>query len=287
MFFKQINILFEHLAVDYNKILCYTSICKLNYRDDNMLEKTYLEFLAFMCHEPKFKNWKIKNRRTSSIMTVEKGTFIYEFQGKEFELKSGESIFLPYLSSYSYKITTNHCICHQVMFNIFDAEGTLKLSDNPKKTSDAKVGELIKKIVVQGNSPNQLSPFKFTADFYTVLSMFFEKTIDRREVLRIFPALKYIEEHYAENINLDNLAELCMLSQSQLRRLFKAETLMSPIEYKNSLRIKAALSMLIYSEKNISEISQELGFANPYIFSRTFKEWEGVSPTEFRKTHIQ
>ena len=252
-----------------------------------MLEKTYLEFLAFMCHEPRFKNWKVKNRRTSSIMTVEKGTFIYEFQGKELELKSGESIFLPYLSSYSYKITTNQCICHQVMFNIFDAEGTLKLSDNPKKTSDAKVGELIKKIVVQGNSPNQLSPFKFTADFYTVLSMFFEKTIDRREVLRIFPALKYIEEHYAENINLDNLAELCMLSQSQLRRLFKAETLMSPIEYKNSLRIKAALSMLIYSEKNISEISQELGFANPYIFSRTFKEWEGVSPTEFRKTHIQ
>lgn len=287
MFFKQINILFEHLAVDYNKILCYTSICKSNYRDDNMLEKTYLEFLAFMCHEPKFKNWKVKNRRTSSIMTVEKGTFIYEFQGKEFELKSGESIFLPYLSSYSYKITTEQCICHQIMFNIFDAEGKLKLSDNPKKTSDAKVGELIKKIVVQGNSPNQLSPFKFTADFYTVLSMFFEKNIDRREVLRIFPALKYIEEHYAENINLDNLAELCMLSQSQLRRIFKAETLMSPIEYKNSLRIKAALSMLIYSEKNISEISQELGFANPYIFSRTFKEWEGVSPTEFRKTHIQ
>ena len=233
-----------------------------------MLDKTYLDFKTFLKHDLKYKRWTVKVRTVSSIMTVEKGTFLYEFEGGGFELKEGGSVFLPIGSSYSYKLTTKECLCHQIMFNICDENGALRLAD--------RVAELMKEIVRQGSGCGAVNQFKLTADVYSVLSLFFERVRDSREELQIYPALKMLEEHYNEQVLVGRLAEACTLSQSQLRRLFKKGTGMSPVEYKNHLRIKKAADMLLYSQATVAEISQSLGFKNPFVFSRVTKFLEYV-----------
>jgi YesN/AraC family two-component response regulator len=248
-----------------------------------MFEKTYLDFKTFLKHNLQYKRWNVKLRTISSIMTVEKGRFLYEFDGGGFELKEGESVFLPIGSSYSYKVTTNECLCHQIMFNICDENGPLKLADLPVKSPNGNVAELMKEIVKQGSGFGFVNNFKLTADVYSVLSLFFERVRDSREELQIYNALKIIEERYNEQISVSYLAEVTALSQSQLRRLFQKEIGMSPVEYKNHLRIKKATEMLLYSGQTVCEISQSLGYKNPFVFSRVFKQEKGLSPSEFRK----
>lgn len=251
-----------------------------------MFEKTYLDFKTFLKHELRVKRHNVTERTISSIMTVEKGDFLYEFEGGGFELKEGDTVFLPLGASYSYKAAANECICYQIMFNICDENGPLQLADFPIKTTDSNVAELMKGIVNQGNVVGAVNQFKLTADVYSVLSLFFERVRDTREKLQIYPALRLIEEGYNEQIPVSRLADACALSQSQLRRLFQKETGMSPVEYKNHLRIKKAADMLLYSHQTVSEISQSLGFKNPYVFSRVFKQIMNVSPSKYRKKKI-
>ncbi len=61
---------------------------------------------------------------------------------------------------------------------------------------------------------------------------------------------------------------------------------MSPVEYKNHLRIKKATDMLLYSRATVAEISQVTGFKKSFVFSRVFKQFKGVSPSEYRKQEI-
>jgi len=251
-----------------------------------MFEKTYLDFKTFLKHDIQHKRHSVKARTVSSIMTIEKGAFLYEFEGGGFELKAGESVFLPLGSSYSYKVTTKECTCYQIMFNICDETEPLRLADFPVKTTDIKVASLMKDIVNRGGALGSVNLFKLTSDVYSVLSLFFERVRDTREKLQIYPALKLIEEGYNEQIPVSLLAEASALSQSQLRRLFNKEIGMSPVEYKNRLRIKKAADMLLYSGQTIAEISQTLGFKNPYVFSRVFKQSMGISPSEYRKKEI-
>ena len=171
-----------------------------------MFEKTYLDFKTFLKHNLQYKRWNVKLRTISSIMTVEKGRFLYEFDGGGFELKEGESVFLPIGSSYSYKVTSSECKCYQIMFNICDENGSI----------------------------NQ---FKLTADVYSVLSLFFERVRDSREKLQIYNALKLIEEHYNEPISVSQLANASAMSQSQLRRLFQKETGMTMSAWRKENKI--------------------------------------------------
>lgn len=73
-----------------------------------------------------------------------------------------------------------------------------------------------------------------------------------------------------------------------LRKLFKKEVGMSPLEYMTSLRMKNAERLLTTfwtSGYTISEIGQMCGFENALYFSRVFKKYYGCSPSKFAQTH--
>ena len=88
------------------------------------------------------------------------------------------------------------------------------------------------------------------------------------------------------HFNFDNMAELARktpYSYSRLSRIFKAHTGYTIVEYLSSIKINSAKESLLYTDKTISEISQELGYASISHFNRTFKKIIGTSPSEFRK----
>ena len=246
-------------------------------------DKTYLELLLFMRHNPKVRQHNVVGRSHSSVMTVLKGEFEYTFKGGAFYASKGETVFLPYSSDYTYRVTSEECEILQIVFDICDQNGAVALCEAPFKIADTSICEIMERLVEDGSLPLSKPTFKTVSDMYRILSLLFDKCTDKRTALQIYPALKYIEEYYTEKIAVEHLARLCALSQSQLRRLFNIETGMSPIEYKNALRIKAACDMLKFSSQNISEISAVLGFENPYIFSKLFKKYNEVSPMKYRK----
>ena len=78
-------------------------------------------------------------------------------------------------------------------------------------------------------------------------------------------------------------AEEHLMSVNWFIHSFKGVMKMSPMQYIISLRISMAKGYLENSSKNISEISNEVGYDNALYFSRLFRKYTGMTPTEYRK----
>ena len=111
--------------------------------------------------------------------------------------------------------------------------------------------------------------------------------LNRKSLKGIDAAINFIKENYTKNICINELADMCFISHSHLFRLFKERLGMSPVDYKNSLRIKKAEAMVCDPECSIQEIADILGFENACYFTRIFKKQIGVSPLEYRKSKLK
>lgn len=93
----------------------------------------------------------------------------------------------------------------------------------------------------------------------------------------------YIMDHLNCPLSLRQIAEQLCLSPSRCAHLFKEETGMSIRSYIERERIKAAKAQLIYSDMDISGISEYLTFSSPSHFSAVFKKHTGMTPKEWRE----
>ena len=107
---------------------------------------------------------------------------------------------------------------------------------------------------------------------------------DKENNYPISPALEYLKENRCALCTIEKLADMCFLSPSRFRFLFKKHTGLSPITYKNQLIVeKAAQALLLQRDKSIEQISEEYGFESVIYFRRLFKKTTGKTPAEYRK----
>lgn len=93
----------------------------------------------------------------------------------------------------------------------------------------------------------------------------------------------YIDENYQKEITLDEAARMVDVSPYYLSRLFKQETGKTFIEYLTSARMKQARLLLSDPKYSIKEVCILSGYSDPNYFSRIFKKYEGVTPSEYRE----
>lgn len=96
-------------------------------------------------------------------------------------------------------------------------------------------------------------------------------------------ARRYFQEHYNEDINIEEYALSRNMSVSYFLKKFKEVTTKSPMQYILGIRISNAVSLLESTDYNVTEISAIIGYDNPLYFSRIFKKQKGVSPSDYRK----
>ena len=87
----------------------------------------------------------------------------------------------------------------------------------------------------------------------------------------------YIEEHYAENISLEQLAQLAKLSQFHLLRVFRNTVGLPPHAYLTYVRVKYAKQLLI-RQRSLTDVALSVGFADQSHFTKHFKRIVGVPP---------
>lgn len=97
------------------------------------------------------------------------------------------------------------------------------------------------------------------------------------------PVKTYIENNFKSDIKLDELSRMFLINKFYLLRKFKENYGLTINQYVTNLRITHAKEYLRFSNMNITEIANELGFGDSSYFTRTFRKEEGISPTEFRK----
>ena len=94
----------------------------------------------------------------------------------------------------------------------------------------------------------------------------------------------YCVQNYNRELSLALLAEELHMSKYYISHLFGKEFNMKFNDYVNSLRVSAACRLLCDTEKSITEISGEVGFATPRTFNRAFSKQYKLSPTEYRNS---
>jgi AraC-like DNA-binding protein len=118
-----------------------------------------------------------------------------------------------------------------------------------------------------------LEPAGMTADA--------ERRLARVE--KLAAAVKYLSANYTEKPDLARLARLSCLSKSRFHAVFSGTVGCAPSEFVRRLRLEKAAVMLASGSLSVSEIGQSLGWGDQFHFSRTFKNFFGVSPRTFRE----
>ena len=96
-------------------------------------------------------------------------------------------------------------------------------------------------------------------------------------------AKEYIRQNYQKDLTLDEVSKVVDISPYYFSKLFKQETGENFIEYLTKVRMKNAEELLKDSDYSIKEICVASGYSDPNYFSRIFKKYEGVTPSEYRE----
>jgi signal transduction histidine kinase/AraC-like DNA-binding protein len=167
-------------------------------------------------------------------------------------------------------------------------------------------------LTARGDSESQYKGIEIGADYFIpkpfnikLLSLTIKNLIESRERLRklfisnqyINPKeittnsrdeqfmdklLQYVEDHIGEDdLNIKFIADTFAMSRSTFFRKIKAITGTTGKEFIDSVRLKRAARMLVETDLNISEIAYDIGHSNPQYFSKWFKAFYKMSPTDY------
>ena len=102
---------------------------------------------------------------------------------------------------------------------------------------------------------------------------------------RLVRAKLFIDEHYAENIDIGNIADEAFSSQFHFIRQFKSIYRKTPHQYLISVRMEKAKDLL-RSGASVSEVCYQVGFESLSSFSGLFKRLEGITPSAYLKEQL-
>ena len=94
-----------------------------------------------------------------------------------------------------------------------------------------------------------------------------------------------MDRRFAEPLDIPHLAAVAHLSASQFGRVFKTVYGETPHRYLQRRRVERAMTLLRQTDRPVTDVAWDVGFASLGTFSRTFTTIVGCSPTEFRAQH--
>jgi len=98
--------------------------------------------------------------------------------------------------------------------------------------------------------------------------------------------LGYIHENYARDFGIEALAATVSVSPSYLFRLFKKKMLLTPMRYRNIVRIDKAKLLLADRSLTVDAVAERVGFDDPKYFARVFKDLAGMTPSAYRRANV-
>lgn len=95
-------------------------------------------------------------------------------------------------------------------------------------------------------------------------------------------ALTFIIDNYNKPIGLQDVSEFTRTSENHLSTLFREITGINFLQYLNGYRINKSAELLRTTNLNISEVAEKCGFPTPSYFTKIFRRFAGVTPTQYR-----
>ncbi|MEK3884618.1 helix-turn-helix domain-containing protein [Paenibacillus sp. PL2-23] len=121
---------------------------------------------------------------------------------------------------------------------------------------------------------------KYLREFFAEIIQYLER--NQGEAKHGERIIRYLEEHYCEEIQFEDMAKEIGISYSYMRKIVFDLTGKSLIDYTNHLRIQKAKQLLHESDMTITQIASEVGYFNVQSLNRFFRKYEGMPPSNYR-----
>ncbi|MDN3670450.1 AraC family transcriptional regulator [Echinicola jeungdonensis] len=228
-----------------------------------------------------------------------KGKGWVEVDGKKWEVKPNEYVILPSNEPHKYgALQENPWSIFWVHFNgneakeisnVLKRNGQLFVHHAPFTLKLEKSWQEIYQTLESGYmTENLLISNSSLRSFFLILA--FGASMGQNAPVKDLKAIDQSIAFMRANLDhcwpLKDLAKKVNLSKSHYANEFKNHTGYSPIVYFNHLKIQKACQYLQFTNLNINEVANALGFGDPYYFSRLFSKSMGISPSGYRKRKL-
>lgn len=231
----------------------------------------------------------VTNRDSSALIYYVNGGHCFDFGDYQLHCSEGNMIYIPYGSSYINHLNSSKTEYYQIDFNFL---------------KDGKPYPLWNRLIVfdKKESLRYFPIFKEVYETYAIHDVAYDifcssKTIkmigminkggnyiknSSTSIKKIEKTVQYLREFYYLDSSVEELAALSSLSVSGLEKHFKESFGVSPLTYRNTIRIERA-KLLLEGGFSIAETASKVGFSDIYYFSRVFKTVCGITPGKYSK----
>ena len=224
------------------------------------------------------------------LMYIQKGELSLTFEGHTRCVKAGSFVFLDCYKLHSYS-TTKGWECIWCQFDGITARAyyssIVSQLGNVFALSDAypALGKLtaILNTFCSGDSVREPLLSKYLTDILTEFLLYTPANVHSRNYMNMAEEIiTYINEHFTEDISVEELAKKAGLSQYHFIRTFKKETGFTPHEYIVNTRIFTAKYLLKNSRLSVKDVCFATGFSCESVFCGAFKRHLGLTPVQYR-----
>ncbi len=237
---------------------------KLEFIIDNI---EFVNVLRSANHTVPYKNGKSKY----CVILVENGEMNYFFtkDQKTVNLVKETALFIPKNQPYIATYTQDDTIAKVFTFDI-KSNALPQVFHAPVYKKASMFSDISKSI----SGENVNSTVFLASKIYELLYVIQKENVtipDRYK--KIIPALNEIKEFYFQNKKLSYYSDLCYMSESNFRKLFKEYTGKSLVEYRNRIRVSEAYKMINSGEYTVCEAAYLTGFNNMSFFYEVYNRF--------------
>ncbi|MBN1674583.1 MAG: helix-turn-helix domain-containing protein [Kiritimatiellae bacterium] len=182
---------------------------------------------------------------------------------------------------------TNFLLLHSVsVFSLLDVPVVIRDADSKS------IGQINRQLVALQDPDRSPSLHRIARQkelgfrFLSVLTRVGKLRTDRlprlRALRRLAPVFQFLSSNLGSTLSRDSLAELANLSPTRFHTIFKRAMGVAPVHYVQKMRMRMAMNVLLATDLPIAEVASQVGFNDPFHFSRIFRKNSGISPSEYR-----
>ena len=253
------------------------------------VEQLQLLWVARSCVTPQ-SGVKAHTHPYYHMLYIETGICSMVAGGQCYRLEQGQCILIPPHTEHSYSNETPETVDYlEIKFTAANSI-PLRVSDS------ALVGSLFRQIVQEYPLLGRLADKPAAVYMSALLCAITEQ--DRLQEATCFQyvdasafgelarsVIRYLEAHYQQDLRLDDIAAAIGHNKSYLCVAFKKDTGFTILDCLNTIRIRRAAELIVYSDHGFAQVADMCGFTSVTHFNRVFLKYVGITPGQCRRAY--
>ena len=215
----------------------------------------------------------------------------YLGKGRTMKVTDGQLLYLPKGLKYKMQYTGDSTTFVVVNFDLTrDGAEPFALFEDviivAREDPTHTFAAIMNKLEMCSAAQNLAGQFRRNELLYRLMAAIYsdqELTASPKQYPQITKGVLLLKQTYLENLPIEVFAKQCAISESAFRQLFCKQYGMSPLQYRNRLRIHRAKELLEYDHCTVAEAAYASGFENLGYFCRYYKKITGQTPKQTKQ----